>query len=167
MVYHSRCLVGWLDCMCIRNAFIIVSFSIPVTRYVAIGQQSVVRLPEQVPVKLDCRPLAVLTFGNQLNLSSIEWRRNTIMIESNNTVRNVFLSPNNLCLLVSALTIRTEADNGTEALFTCRACRNDPPGRECAEFPTRLIASSKHILNGCIKIFLGKTLILSMLYTCT
>ena len=135
------------------------------TRYVAIGQKSVVRLPEQVPVKLDCRPLAVLTFGVELNLSSIEWRRNTIMIENNDTVRNVFLSPNNLCLLLSALTIRTGAEDGTEALFTCRACRNDPPGRECAEFPTQLIASSKHIFNGCIKIFLCK--ILNVEVVCT
>ena len=143
--------------MCIRNAFIFFSFSIPATRYVAIGRQSEVRLPVQVPVKLDCRPLAVLTFGNELNLSSITWTHGDFVIVDNDTVRNVLLSPNNLCLILSELKIRTGAEDGTEALITCTACSNDPPGRVCRDFSTRVRANSKHILNGCIKIFLNKT----------
>ena len=88
------------------------------TRYVSIRAQAVVWLPEQAPVVLDCEEKAVAAFGPDLNLSSIEWLRNDIMIVDNSTIRNIFISPNNLQLLISALTIRTGAENGTEDTYT-------------------------------------------------
>ena len=123
------------------------------TRYVSIRAQAVVWLPEQAPVVLDCEEKAVAAFGPDLNLSSIEWLRNDIMIVDNSTIRNIFISPNNLQLLISALTIRTGAENGTEDTYKCRACKNDPsPGfsEECQIFSTEFIASSKYMVHDCI-----------------
>ena len=119
------------------------------TRYVSIEAQAVVWLPEQAPVLLDCEEKAVAAFGPDLNLSSIEWLRNDIMIVDNSTIRNIFISPNNLQLLISALTIRTGAEDGTEGTFKCRACKNDPStefSKECRIFSTELIAYSKCIV---------------------
>ena len=62
---------------------------------------------------MDCEERAVAAFGPDLNLSSIKWLRNDIRIVDNSTIRNIFISPNNLQLLISALTIRTESEDGT------------------------------------------------------
>jgi uncharacterized Zn-binding protein involved in type VI secretion len=118
-----------------------------VTRYVALGEKSVVRLPEQVPVKLDCWPPAVAAYGQDLNLSSIQWFRKDSLIVDNSTVRNVAISPTNLCLFIDELTIASGAEDGTEAEYTCRVCRNEPPSpRECRDTVVELIASSPPIL---------------------
>ena len=122
------------------------------TRHVSIRAQAVVWLPEQVPVLLDCKDMAESAFGPDLNLSSIAWLRNDIRIVDNSTIRNIAMSPNNLQLLISALTIRSGAEDGTEGTFKCRACKNESsPGssKNCQIFHTRLIAFSKYILRDC------------------
>ena len=122
------------------------------TRYVSIGAQAVVWLPEQAPVLLDCEKRAVAAFGSDiLSRISVEWVRNGNPIESACTVRNVAVE---LHLLISALTIRTGPYDGTEGTFECRAClRNDEssPGssKDCQIFHTKLIASSKCIVCDC------------------
>ena len=127
--------------------------SLTSTRYVSIGAQAVVWLPERAPVVLDCEEKAVAAFGPDLNLSSIAWLRNDIRIVDNSTIRNIAMSPNNLQLLISTLTIRTGSEDGTEDTYKCRACKNDPsPGfsEECQIFSTELIASSKYMIRDCI-----------------
>ena len=117
-----------------------------VTRFVTIGEQSVVRLPEQVPVKLDCWPPAFAAYSQDVNLSSIQWFRKDSLIVDNSTVRNVAISPTNLCLFIDELTIASGAEDGTEAEYTCRVCRNEPPSpRECQEFRIEIIADSKYM----------------------
>ena len=117
-----------------------------IPRHVSIGAQAVVWVLFQVPVVLDCKEKAVAAFGSDLNLSSITWLRKDTKIEDNSTLRSIAISPNNLQLLISSLTIATGAEDGTEGTFTCRVCKNEPsPGfsKECQIFQTELIASSK------------------------
>ena len=97
------------------------------TRYVSIGVQAVVWVLARVPVVLDCEEKAVAAFGAELNLSSIEWFYKDTRIEDNSTIRNIAISPNNLQLLISSLTIMTGFKSGTEGTFTCRACKNEFP----------------------------------------
>ena len=114
------------------------------TRHVSIGAQAVVWLLEKAPVLLDCEEKAVAAFGPPLSLTSIKytWFRNTIMIEDACTVRNVAPNNNNMRLWISALAIRTGAEDGIEATFRCRVCKNE----ECQIFHTQLIAYSKCIV---------------------
>ena len=82
-------------------------------------------LPDQSQVKLDCGPLAVAVFGNQSNLTSIEWSKDSIPITGNCTDRGVFLFNNYPELLIDGLTKAGGLDgNGTEGRYTCKVCLN-------------------------------------------
>ena len=97
--------------------------------------------------------MAFAAFGLDLNLSSIEWSRNGIQIENNDTVRHIAIAQNFPKLLISGLTIRSGAEDGTEGTFSCRACRNvsSPIApQECREFDTELIAQSKCTVHVCV-----------------
>ena len=99
---------------------------------------------------MDCWPPAVAAYGQDLNLSSIQWFRKDSLNVDNSTVRNVAISPTNLCLFMDELTIASGGEDGTEAEYTCRVCRNEPPSpRECRDTVVELIASSKYYNNSC------------------
>ena len=82
-------------------------------------------LPDQSQVKLDCGPLAVAVFGNQSNLTSIEWSKDNIPISGNYTDWGVFVFNDNPELLIDGLTKAVGLDgNGTEGNYTCKVCLN-------------------------------------------
>ena len=82
-------------------------------------------LPDQSQVKLDCEPLAVAVFGNQSNLTSIEWSKDSIQIAGNFTDRRVIIFNDNQELLIDGLTKAIGLDGyGTEGKYTCKVCLN-------------------------------------------
>ena len=96
-----------------------------------IGQYSV-QLPERYIVILDCWPLAVLTFGEQANLSMIQWFKIAIRppmtaVEiTDNTSTCIFLGVNKTKLYIAELRTARGTDVGTEAAYWCSVCGNVP-----------------------------------------
>ena len=80
------------------------------------------KLPDQSQVKLDCGPLAVAVFGNQANLTSMEWSKDSIQIVDNYTVRNVLVINDNHELLIDGLKAGGLYEDGTEGNYTCKVC---------------------------------------------
>ena len=74
-------------------------------------------------MKLDCGPLAVAVFGNQANLTSMEWSKDSIQIADNYTVRSVLVFNDNRELLIDGLSKAVGLDeHGTEGNYTCKVC---------------------------------------------
>ena len=96
------------------------------TTYTLVLQDSgiqVAKLPDKSQVKLDCGPLAVAVFGNQANLTSMEWSKDSIQIADNYTVRSVLVFNDNRELLIDGLSKAVGLDeHGTEGNYTCKVC---------------------------------------------
>ena len=123
-----------------------------VDRYVALGNQDVVRFPAQVTVILDCLPYAINTYGVQANLSTIRWFRiatktsETVGTETEITTNGsrLILSGNKERLTIEAVIIATGAERGTEAAYRCEVCRNVPPEpQDCSSTQTEVNAFSE------------------------
>ena len=83
----------------------------------------VAKLPDLSQVKLDCGPLAVAVFGNQANLTSMEWSKDSIQITDNYTVRSVLVFNDNRELLIDGLSKASGLyEDGTEGNYTCKVC---------------------------------------------
>ena len=98
------------------------------TTYILVLRDSgnhVAKLPDQSRVKMDCGPVTVAVFGNQANLTSIEWSKDSIQISGNYTDRSVLVFSNNRELLIDGLSKAVGLDgNGTEGNYTCKVCLN-------------------------------------------
>ena len=123
---------------------------------VDVGSQESVLLPEFTPLILDCLPYANRTFGAQANLSSIQWfripteyvertYRNLTEIIDNSTFFQIRLYGNKEKLFIEEVTIATGAQEGTEAAYRCKVCRNSmpPDPLSCAEATTTIDAYSE------------------------
>ena len=85
----------------------------------------VAKLPNQSQVKLElnCGPFAVAVFGNQANLTSMEWSKDSIQIADNYTVRSVLVFNDNRELLIDGLSKAVGLyEDGTEGNYTCKVC---------------------------------------------
>ena len=74
----------------------------------------VAKLPDQSQVKLDCEPFAVAVFGNQANLTSLKWSKDSIQISVLNDFHELFLYR-----LSKAVGLD---EHGTEGNYTCKVC---------------------------------------------
>ena len=114
---------------------------------IAIGKQAEARIRDGHPVTLDCHALAEASFGCDYNHSSIMWFQSESIIRDNSTIRGISISSDKQRLLISALSIASGAEDGTEAVYTCKVC-----GRawgesgslpDCKKFKTQVKAKSK------------------------
>ena len=114
---------------------------------IAIGKQAEVRIRDGHPVTLDCHTLAEASFGFDYNRSSIMWFQSESIIRDNSTIRGISISSDRQRLLISTLSIASGAENGTEAVYTCKVCgkaRGESGSLpDCEEFKTQVKAKSK------------------------
>ena len=80
------------------------------------------KLPDRSQVKLDCEPETVAAFGNQANLTSVEWSKDSIQIADNYTDRSVLVFNDNRELLIDGLSKAVGlSEHGTEGITPAKS----------------------------------------------